>query len=102
MISIMDERDEKWRDLAVAGRDALRLLGYDIEPACLPDEAAPCGGTFYQHSIAHMATLAAMAEHHRRHLHSPIMQASYQEIYEHELIELDKRCEDPAPYDLLF
>jgi len=60
--------DTQWADLARASRQALGLLGYPIDDRCLPDEPSPCGGTFQLHAIAHLATLAAVTDHHLEHL----------------------------------
>jgi hypothetical protein len=58
--------DEAWRDLAKSSRTALRLLGYD-GPDCLPDDPAPCGGSFFEHASAHLGALQAVVEHHLTH-----------------------------------
>lgn len=58
-----------WESLAVATRDALRLLGYD-GPDCLPGEPGACGGTFYQHVAAHLGALSAVVDHHLAHVHA--------------------------------
>lgn len=60
--------DSTWAPLAHSTREALALLGYDILPRCLPDEPAACGGTFAQHTAAHLATMRAVVEHHVTHL----------------------------------
>lgn len=56
-----------WDSLAVASRDALRLLGYG-GPDCLPGEPAECGGTFYEHVVAHLGALSAVVDHHLTHV----------------------------------
>jgi hypothetical protein len=61
-----------WRDLARASRDALAELGYHLGPQCLPDEPEACGGTFAEHSIAHLASIKAVADHHLLHLGPPV------------------------------
>ena len=60
--------DESWAKLARNSREALRLLGYDVEPVCLPGEADPCGGSFAQHAMANLGALKAVADHHLWHL----------------------------------
>jgi hypothetical protein len=54
--------------LAHATREALALIGYDITVRCLPDESGACGGTFAQHTAAHLATMRAVVDHHVSHL----------------------------------
>lgn len=60
--------DEEWASVARGARDALDLLGYHVEPRCLPDEPDPCGGTFAQHAMAALGTIKAVADHHLGHL----------------------------------
>ncbi len=60
--------DESWAPLARSTREALRLLGYGIEPRCLPGEAEACGGTFTEHAAAQLAALRAVTDHHAAHL----------------------------------
>lgn len=74
--------DAEWADLARGSREALRQLGYDITADCLPDEAAPCGGSFALHTAAHLATLRAVAEHHAGHL-GGAFQPVLAQVYEH-------------------
>jgi hypothetical protein len=59
-----------WESLAVASRNALRLLGYD-GPDCLPGEPGACGGTFYEHAVAHLGALQAVVDHHLTHVSAP-------------------------------
>lgn len=63
--------DEQWRDLAEGTRTALHLLGYTIEPHCLPGETEACGGTYAEHAVAHLAALTAVINHHLVHLSPP-------------------------------
>jgi hypothetical protein len=58
---------EAWEELAVSSRSALRLLGYG-GPACLPGEPDACGGTFYEHAVAHLGALRAIVDHHLTHV----------------------------------
>lgn len=55
--------DETWAPVAEAARGALALLGWPIEPACLPGEPDACGASFALHAMAHFATLKAIADH---------------------------------------
>lgn len=66
----MTERnnDQAWCWLAEQSRVALRHLGWNIGPRCLPGEPDECGGTFAQHTVAHMAALTAVINHHLAHL----------------------------------
>jgi hypothetical protein len=59
--------DRDWAQLSERSREALALLGYTVEPMCLPHEAAPCGGTYFEHFAAHMAAMAALVNHHLMH-----------------------------------
>jgi|SRR5580700_759493 hypothetical protein len=78
--------DEAWAEYARASRDALASLGYGITPRCLPDEIAPCGASYAQHTTAHLATIKAVCDHQLVHLGQPFI-AMHGEIY------LDKRLE---------
>jgi hypothetical protein len=60
--------DLTWKPLAESTRQALDLLGYPL-PACLPDEPEPCGGSFAEHTLAHLAALRAVVEYRITHLH---------------------------------
>jgi hypothetical protein len=60
--------DDSWAPIARSTREALSLIGYDITPRCMPDEPQACGGTFAQHTAAHLATMRAIIEHHVSHL----------------------------------
>jgi hypothetical protein len=77
--------DEAWADYARASRDALASLGY-ATPRCLPDEPAPCGASYAQHTTAHLATIKAVCDHQLAHLGQPFIEM-HGEIY------LDKRLE---------
>ena len=79
--------DQNWADLARASRDALGLLGYGIEPRCLPDEPEACGGTYAEHVAAHLAALKAVADHHLSHLGAPAAMAD--DVYEHTAADLE-------------
>lgn len=81
--------DEGWRDVALATREALRILGYPIGPQCLPDEN-PCGGTWAQHALAHFATLRAIADHQAAHLGDDL-RPMYEEIRQSVAFDLDTR-----------
>jgi hypothetical protein len=60
-----------WEQVARNSRQALALLGYPIASNCLPGEAEPCGGTFAEHAMAHLATLKAVCDHQLDHLDHP-------------------------------
>lgn len=64
----MTADDGQWAGLARASRAALALLGHQIGPLCLPDEPEPCGVGYELHALAHLATLAAITDHHLQHL----------------------------------
>ena len=63
--------DQQWKPLAVSSREALSQLGYTVGVCCLPDELDPCGGSFAEHTVAHLAALMAVADHHLAHLGAP-------------------------------
>jgi len=63
--------DENWQALAEASREALSQLGYHVGPECLPGEPDACGGSFAEHTAAHLATLQAVIDHHLTHLQPP-------------------------------
>lgn len=67
----MSATDESWAPVARDTREALRWLGYPIEPKCLPDETDPCGRTFSEHAMAHFATIKAICDHQLDHLSPP-------------------------------
>lgn len=83
--------DNSWRLLAQSSRQCLDLLGYSIKPLCLPDEPDACGGTFAQHTAAHLATLLAVIHHQLEHLNAAewLPPATYSNI----LGELRKECQ---------
>lgn len=91
----MNVRDEEWEPVARSTREALRLLGYPIEPRCLPGEAAPCGATFAQHAMAHLAVIKAICDHQLMHLGARFQDGA-QDIYIDHLADLDRQC----PHDL--
>jgi len=69
--------DEKWAAVAIASREALALLGYEIGPRCLPGEPDHCGGGWADHAGAQLATLIAIARHELVHLgQSPAVTAA--------------------------
>lgn len=74
--------DNTWAPLAHSTREALALIGYDIVARCLPDEPEACGGSFAQHTAAHLATMRAVIEHHVTHL-GPAWRPMLQEIQAH-------------------
>lgn len=63
--------DESWKRVAESSRECLALMGYPIDPRCLPGEPGACGGTFAEHAMAHMATLKAVCDHQLDHLGHP-------------------------------
>jgi hypothetical protein len=81
---------ESWAVFARTSREVLGLLGYPIDSPCLPDEATPCGDTFADHSMAHMAAIKAVIDHQLNHLRPPA--ECVQEIYDHTTIELLENC----------
>jgi len=60
--------DESWAPVAAGSREALRQLGYDIGPACLPGEPESCGATYAEHAAAQLSAVIAVAEHHLAHM----------------------------------
>lgn len=78
------DSDARWAGVARNSRQALNLLGYQVEPQCMPGEANPCGGTFAEHFAANLAALKAVADHHLMHLGvqfvAPIYGAAYQSV----------------------
>jgi hypothetical protein len=60
--------DHAWAEVARGARRALAEVGYPEPPACMPDEAEPCGGTAQFHALAYFAVLQAVAEHQLDHL----------------------------------
>lgn len=87
-------KSESWAVFARTSREVLRLLGYPIDSPCLPDEAMPCGGTFADHSMAHMAVIKAVIDHQLEHLGAP--DECVREIYDHTVIELRENCRSRA------
>jgi hypothetical protein len=81
--------DESWADVARASRTALDHLGYGIEPKCLPDEPGACGGSFAEHTAAHLAAIKAVCDHQLAHLGAPAEMID--DVYQHTLAELDHR-----------
>jgi hypothetical protein len=79
--------DEAWAEYARASRDALASLGYGITPRCLPDEMAPCGASYAQHTTAHLATIKAVCDHQLAHLGAEFA-AMHREIWLEKLAEL--------------
>lgn len=76
--------DDAWQPLAERSREALRLLGYDVAVLCMPGEPEPCGGSFAQHTAAHMAAIKAVTDHHLAHLGpgvvAPIFGVTYDSV----------------------
>lgn len=83
--------DESWAEVARNSRAALALLGREITPRCLPGEPDHCGASFAQHACAHLAVLQAIADHQLGHLGGDAILMSDQ-IYNHEVIEITRRC----------
>lgn len=75
----MSDIDEAWAPVARSARDALALLGYHIDPRCLPGEPGACGGSFAQHTVAYFGAIKAVADHQLKHLDPPpvSVQAAY-------------------------
>jgi hypothetical protein len=88
--------DDKWADLARASRAALALLGHQIGPLCLPDEPDACGIGYELHALAHLATLAAITDHHLQHL-GGVDTPMVQDIYLHAAAETRERCQLDTP-----
>ena len=63
--------DQQWKPLALSSREALSQLGYTVGTRCLPHELDPCGGDFAEHTVAHLAAIKAVADHHLAHLGAP-------------------------------
>lgn len=63
--------DEAWAPVARSAREALALLGYHIDPRCLPDEPDACGGTFTQHAVSYFGAIKAVADHQLQHIDPP-------------------------------
>lgn len=59
--------EHKWAEVGRAVRAALVGLGYPEMPACMPDEADPCGGLAQFHALAYLATLRAVVDHQLDH-----------------------------------
>jgi len=85
--------DESWADVARKTREALRLVGYEIIPLCLPDEPSPCGISFALHAVSHFAALKAVADHQFLHLGPHFMDIAA-EIFEENLVMLHAQCPD--------
>lgn len=81
------------RQLAENSRQALALLGYHIEPRCLPGEPDACGGTDLQHVIAHLYSLAAVVSHHISHVPED---PAFGAIFEQVTGDLEAGCEGPT------
>lgn len=79
--------DQAWAEYARASRDALAILGYP-GPRCLPDEAAPCGGSYTQHATAYLATIKAVCDHQLKHLGPPFA-TMHGQIYWEKRAELE-------------
>lgn len=60
--------EHQWAEAARGARRALAEVGYPAPPACMPDEAEPCGGTAQHHALAYFVTLRAVADHQLDHL----------------------------------
>lgn len=73
--------DDRWKGLAENSRQALNLLGYLVEPQCMPGEDNPCGGTFAQHFAANLAALKAVADHHLAHMGPAFVAPIYGDAY---------------------
>jgi hypothetical protein len=78
--------DESWARVARDTREALRWLGYPIDPKCLPDETEPCGGSFAMHAMAQFAMIKAICDHQLDHLHMPAEVVN--DVYSHALADL--------------
>lgn len=85
--------DSSWADLARASREALAQLGYFIGPQCLPGEPDECGGSFAQHTAAHLAGLKAVADHHLAHLPVTLVAAMFGDVYSTTEADLAKNCD---------
>jgi hypothetical protein len=85
--------DDTWAKPARDSRAALKLLGWNIDPKCLPDEANPCGASFAMHAMAHYAAIKALCDHQLEHL-GPAFEAASNDIYETYRAELENnRCQ---------
>jgi hypothetical protein len=81
--------DRSWASVARETREALSLLGWPIIARCLPGEQDECGHGFAAHTVAHLATLMAVAEHQLDHLGADSQMVS--DIMAHTLDELGRR-----------
>lgn len=91
----MTATDASWAAVARDTREALRFLGHDIGPNCLPGEPEACGGTFTQHVVAHFAMIAAIVDHQMWHL-GPAFASMFAEIRGRKLAELQERHHDES------
>jgi hypothetical protein len=82
--------DATWAPLARSSREALSLLGYHVEDKCLPDEPAPCGGSFALHAVAQLSAIIAAADHHLAHLGAD--QSLAVAIYEQTAADIHAGC----------
>jgi len=89
----MTATDASWAGVARSTREALRLLGHDIGPDCLPGEPDACSGSFTQHAVAHFATIAAIVDHQMGHL-GPAFNGMFAEIRGRKLAELQESHHD--------
>lgn len=85
--------DTRWRVLAENSRTALELLGYRVEPHCMPGEANPCGGTFAQHFAANLAALKAVTDHHLAHMGPAFVAPIYPGAYAAVEADLTADCD---------
>jgi hypothetical protein len=71
--------ESAWAPVARSAREALALLGYVIEPRCLPDEPGACGGSFADHCVAYFGALKAVSDHQLTHIAPPavMVEAAY-------------------------
>lgn len=86
-----EKLEDSWAPVARATRAALELLGWNIEPMCLPDELNACGGTFSQHAASHYAVLTAIAAHQTGHL-GPSFRHLSADVYNNAMQDLEKNC----------
>lgn len=85
--------DERWKGLAENSRRALNLLGYLVEPQCMPGESNPCGGTYAEHFTANLAALKAVADHHLAHIGPAFVAPIFGPVYDSVADNLAADCD---------
>jgi len=90
--------DEAFKELAEATRAALALMGKDIEPRCLPGERDPCGRSYAEHAVAHLAAMAAIIDHQLTVIGPEFVACIYPDVYAATAEDIAERCHhEPRP-----